>query len=68
MVFCQNQAKKKVFLRVFGLNACDAVIFRQELERLQCVCPKCDHHMRISARCRLDYLLDVIIGRISHRC
>ncbi len=37
---------------------CGAVIFRQELERLQYVCPKCDHHMRVSARDRLNYLLD----------
>jgi acetyl-CoA carboxylase carboxyl transferase subunit beta len=37
---------------------CDAVLYRTELERNQEVCPKCDHHMRISARRRLDLFLD----------
>lgn len=37
---------------------CDAVLYRNELERNQDVCPKCDHHMRISARRRLDLFLD----------
>jgi acetyl-CoA carboxylase carboxyl transferase subunit beta len=38
--------------------ACDAVLYRNEVERNQDVCPKCDHHMRISARRRLDLFLD----------
>jgi len=38
--------------------ACDAVLYRTELERNQDVCPKCDHHLRISARRRLDLFLD----------
>jgi acetyl-CoA carboxylase carboxyl transferase subunit beta len=38
--------------------ACDAVLYRTELERNQDVCPKCDHHMRISARRRLELFLD----------
>ena len=38
--------------------ACDAVLYRTELERNQDVCPKCDSHMRISARRRLDLFLD----------
>ncbi len=37
---------------------CDAVLYRAELERNQEVCPKCGHHMRISARRRLDLFLD----------
>lgn len=37
---------------------CDAVLYRSEIERLQEVCPKCDHHMRISARSRLNHFLD----------
>jgi acetyl-CoA carboxylase carboxyl transferase subunit beta len=37
---------------------CDAVLYRTELERNQEVCPKCDHHMRITARRRLDLFLD----------
>jgi acetyl-CoA carboxylase carboxyl transferase subunit beta len=38
--------------------SCDAVLYRSDLESNQSVCPKCDHHMRISARTRLDLLLD----------
>jgi acetyl-CoA carboxylase carboxyl transferase subunit beta len=37
---------------------CDAQLYRNELERNLQVCPKCDHHLRISARERLDYFLD----------
>ena len=32
--------------------ACDAVLYRAELERNLYVCPKCSHHMRIGARDR----------------
>ena len=38
--------------------ACDAVLYRAELERNLNVCPKCSHHMRISARERLRSFLD----------
>jgi len=38
--------------------SCDAVLYRAELERNQDVCPKCDQHMRIGARRRLDLFLD----------
>ena len=37
---------------------CDQIIYRVELERSLEVCPKCDHHMRISARKRLESFLD----------
>ena len=37
---------------------CDAVLYRAELERNLQVCPKCAHHMRISARERLARFLD----------
>jgi len=37
---------------------CDAIIYRAELERNQEVCTKCDHHMRIGARHRLDVFFD----------
>jgi acetyl-CoA carboxylase carboxyl transferase subunit beta len=37
---------------------CEAVLYSAELERSLYVCPKCNHHMRISARARLDALLD----------
>lgn len=39
-------------------EACDAVLYRAELERNLHVCPKCSHHMRIRARERLLRLLD----------
>ncbi|MBS0289400.1 MAG: acetyl-CoA carboxylase carboxyltransferase subunit beta [Proteobacteria bacterium] len=38
--------------------ACNAVLFRSELERNLDVCPKCDYHNRISARTRLSQFLD----------
>jgi acetyl-CoA carboxylase carboxyl transferase subunit beta len=39
-------------------SACDAVLYRAELERNLHVCPKCGHHMRIGARDRLESFLD----------
>ncbi len=38
--------------------ACNAVLYFSDIENGQHVCPKCSHHMRISARDRLDWLLD----------
>ncbi len=38
--------------------SCNAVLYRAELERNLEVCPKCGHHMRISARQRLSSFLD----------
>jgi acetyl-CoA carboxylase carboxyl transferase subunit beta len=37
---------------------CDAQLYRNELERNLQVCPKCDHHLRIGARQRLEFFLD----------
>ena len=37
---------------------CGAVLYRSDLERNLQVCPKCNHHMRISARVRLESFLD----------
>ncbi|TCS41444.1 acetyl-CoA carboxylase, carboxyltransferase subunit beta [Reinekea marinisedimentorum] len=37
---------------------CSSVLYRPELEKNSDVCPKCDHHMRIGARRRLDMFLD----------
>ncbi len=39
-------------------SSCSAVLYRADLERNLDVCPKCDHHMRIGARQRLDSFLD----------
>lgn len=38
--------------------SCEAVLYKTDLEQNLYVCPKCDHHMRIRARHRLDVLLD----------
>jgi acetyl-CoA carboxylase carboxyl transferase subunit beta len=38
--------------------SCEAVLYRTDLENNQEVCPKCGHHNRISARTRLDFILD----------
>ena len=39
-------------------TACEAVLYRSDLESNQFVCPKCNHHQRIRARTRLETLLD----------
>ncbi len=39
-------------------EACNAVLYRAELERSLEVCPKCQHHHRINARKRLQQFLD----------
>ncbi|NBB91937.1 MAG: acetyl-CoA carboxylase carboxyltransferase subunit beta [Gammaproteobacteria bacterium] len=39
-------------------KACDAVLYRPELDRNLNVCPKCDHHMTLSGRARLEAFLD----------
>jgi len=38
--------------------SCNAILYNSELEKNYSVCPKCEHHMRISARVRLDMFLD----------
>jgi acetyl-CoA carboxylase carboxyl transferase subunit beta len=38
--------------------SCDATLYSADLESSQYVCPKCEHHLRIGARKRLDFLLD----------
>jgi acetyl-CoA carboxylase carboxyl transferase subunit beta len=38
--------------------SCDAILYNAELEKNYSVCPKCEHHMRISARSRLNMFLD----------
>ena len=39
-------------------DLCSAILYRAEVERNLDVCPKCSHHMRISARKRLNAFLD----------
>lgn len=38
--------------------ACQAVLFKAELERNLSVCPKCQYHHRVSARKRIEQFLD----------
>ncbi len=37
---------------------CDGVLYLPELEKHHHVCPKCEHHLRLTARKRLDWFLD----------
>jgi acetyl-CoA carboxylase carboxyl transferase subunit beta len=39
--------------------SCNAILYNIELEKNLSVCPKCEHHMRISARARLNIFLDI---------
>jgi acetyl-CoA carboxylase carboxyl transferase subunit beta len=39
-------------------DECNSVLYRAEVERNLFVCPKCGHHMRMTARQRLDSFLD----------
>lgn len=39
-------------------DSCNQILYRAELERNLEVCPKCDHHMKISGRKRLQKFLD----------
>ena len=38
---------------------CSRVFYQEEIKRLLYVCPKCDHHLQISARARIENFLDV---------
>src|SRR3990167_4641826 len=38
--------------------ACDAILYRADLVRNVEVCPKCDHHLRLTGRARLNAFLD----------
>ena len=38
--------------------SCEAVLYRSDLEKNLNVCPKCNHHGRVSARERVEQLLD----------
>ena len=44
--------------------SCESVLYSEDLAANLHVCPKCDHHMRIGARARIDSLLD-IEGRVE---
>ena len=39
-------------------TGCNATLYRIELEKNAMVCPKCEHHMRLGGRARLNHFLD----------
>ena len=39
-------------------DSCQTVLYRSDLESNMEVCPKCNHHNRVSARARITFLLD----------
>ena len=44
--------------------SCESVLYNEDLGANLQVCPKCDHHMRMGSRARIDALLDVE-GRVE---
>ncbi|MCF2856573.1 acetyl-CoA carboxylase, carboxyltransferase subunit beta [Pseudoalteromonas sp. SMS1] len=55
----KSAGKKEVPEGVWAkCTSCDSILYKAELEKSLYVCPKCDHHMRISARQRLERFLD----------
>lgn len=44
--------------------SCESVLYNEDLAANLHVCPKCDHHMRIGARARIESLLD-LEGRVE---
>ena len=43
---------------------CQAILYQPELKKNFHVCPKCEHHIRLSARARIDLFLDAE-GRVE---
>ena len=44
--------------------SCESVLYNEDLAANLHVCPKCDHHMRLGSRARIESLLD-IEGRVE---
>jgi acetyl-CoA carboxylase carboxyl transferase subunit beta len=54
-----GEAKKNVPEGLWSkCPSCETVLYHSDLLKNLGVCPTCDHHNRVSARCRLDWLLD----------
>jgi acetyl-CoA carboxylase carboxyl transferase subunit beta len=56
----KSEAAKKIvpeglWVRCLG---CGETVFRKTLEANLAVCPKCDHHHRVSARTRIEQMID----------
>ncbi|MFC3033969.1 acetyl-CoA carboxylase, carboxyltransferase subunit beta [Pseudoalteromonas fenneropenaei] len=55
----KSSTKKEIPEGVWAkCSDCDAILYKAELEKALHVCPKCDHHMRMTARKRLEHFLD----------
>ena len=55
----KNDSKRSIPEGVWGkCDACQSVLYNDELRRLLDVCPKCQHHHAIRARRRLLSFLD----------
>ncbi len=55
----ENQTQRRVPEGIWTkCPSCEAVLYQDDLKKNLQVCPKCDHHLRINARDRLDALLD----------
>lgn len=55
----ENQTQRRVPEGLWTkCPSCEAVLYQDDLKKNLQVCPKCDHHLRINARDRLDALLD----------
>jgi acetyl-CoA carboxylase carboxyl transferase subunit beta len=58
-IYTNHSEKKGVPEGIWAqCTGCSATIYRAELERNLFVCPKCNHHMRVSARQRIEMFLD----------
>lgn len=44
-------------------TSCSSILYSRELEKRMCVCPKCGHHMPLSARARLMQFFDEGTGQ-----
>src|SRR5690625_2438928 len=54
----ENSAKKVPEGVWVKCPSCESVLYKEDLQATLNVCPKCNHHMRIGARERLNFLLD----------
>ena len=62
----QSEAKKSAMPDGLWVKcpACEEVLYKSDLEANEYVCPKCDHHLRVKARDRINRLLDAD-GRVE---
>lgn len=56
----QTETKKSAMPDGLWLKcpSCEEVLYKADLDANLAVCPKCDHHLRVKARARIEQLLD----------